>query len=115
MIDRLRKRERERERKGVKKSCWLGIKLFLLFNCDAAIADFFCYVAVPRTNLAGLESTATALLYADYITKVLDSLLSIPTHMWASANKDKLPNERQLTEYTTILQLGCPNRTSRSR
>ena len=34
------------------------------------------FVAVPRTTLAGLQSTVTALPCTDYMTKVLDSLLS---------------------------------------
>ena len=35
----------------------------------------------------------------------------MPTHTWAVANKDKLSTERQLSEYSMCLLLGCPNRT----
>ena len=51
--------------------------------------------AAPRTRLAGLQPTVTALPKADYKTEVLDSLLSMPTNMWAVTNKDKLSYERQ--------------------
>ena len=42
-------------------------------------------VAGPITSLAGQQSTDTI------------------------ANKDKLSNQRQLSEYSICLQLGCPN------
>ena len=35
------------------------------------------FVAVPRTSLAGLQSTVTALPCTDYKTDVLDSLLPV--------------------------------------
>ena len=57
------------------------------------------FVALPKFFFVmgtGLQSTATALPYADYHTEVLNSLQSIPTHTWAEANKDKLPNDLQL-------------------
>ena len=34
--------------------------------------NYGLFVAVPRTMLAGLQSTVTALSCADYMTKVLD-------------------------------------------
>ena len=40
----------------------------------------------------------------NFKTEVLHSLLSIPTHTWVVANKDKVSNERQLLEYSTFLQ-----------
>ena len=43
--------------------------------------------------------------YANYMSEVLDSLLSILTHTWTDANKNKLSNVRM------SLQFGCPNRT----
>ena len=69
-------------------------------------------MAAPGTSPAELQSTVTALPYTDFKTEVLDSLLSIPTHMRAVANKVKMSNERQLKEYSMGHQLGCPNRTS---
>ena len=39
------------------------------------------FVAASRTALAGLQSTATDLPNTDYKTEVLNSLLSIPTHV----------------------------------
>ena len=62
--------------------------------------------AALRASLAGLQSTMPALPFADNKTKVLISLLSIPTLPWAVANKDKLSNERQLSEISMCLQLG---------
>ena len=44
---------------------------------------FFCVVE-PRTSLSGLQSTVTALPYADYKTEVLDSL-PVPKYKWAVA------------------------------
>ena len=46
-------------------------------------------VAAPRTGLAELQTTVTALQYHDDKTEVLDSLLCIPTCKWVVANKDK--------------------------
>ena len=43
-------------------------------------------MAEPRASLAGLQSTVTALPYADYMTEVLNLLMSVPTHTWAVAN-----------------------------
>ena len=54
------------------------------------------FVVALRASLAVLQFTLTALPYADHKTEVLDTLLSIPTHTWAIANKGKLSNERQL-------------------
>ena len=54
------------------------------------------FVAAPITSLAGLQYIVIALPYANYNAEVLDSLLSLPTHMWAMANKDKLSTERHV-------------------
>ena len=50
------------------------LKIAYLF---ATVNSFF--VAMPRTSLAGLQSTVTALPNAKYKTEVLESFLSIPT------------------------------------
>ena len=39
--------------------------------------------------MAGLQSTVIALPYADYKAEELDPLLSVPTHTWTVANKDR--------------------------
>ena len=75
---------------------------------------FFClsfFLVVPRTSLTGLQSTVTALSDANYMTDVLDSAVSIPTHLWAVANKDKLSNKILLSEYNMCLQLRRPKKT----
>ena len=84
------------------------------FSFPSSIHWVFYFVAAPCTSLAGLQSTETALPYADYKTEVLDSLLSIPTQMWAVEINDKLPYERQLSDYSMCLQLGYPNRNELS-
>ena len=38
------------------------------------------------------------------VNRQLEAALPIPTHTWAVANEDKLPNERQLSEYFMDLQ-----------
>ena len=50
------------------------------------------FVVALRTSPAGKQSTVIALPCTKYKTEVIDSLLSIPTHMWAVANKGKLSN-----------------------
>ena len=66
------------------------------------------FMAASRTRLA-----VTSLPYIYEKNEALDLLLSIPTHTWAVANKDKLSNKRQLLEDSICLQLGCSNRTDR--
>ena len=39
-------------------------------------------MVVPRARLAGLQSTVTALTYADYKTEVLDLLLPILSNLY---------------------------------
>ena len=69
------------------------------------------FVARPRTSLACLQSTVTALPNAECKTEVLHSLLSIPTHKWAVAKNDESSNEAPLLEYSTSHQLRCYNET----
>ena len=78
-----------------------GIIQLCCFELPTADGLFF-FVAAPRTTLAGLQSTVTALPFDDFETEVLDSLLSLPTHThtWAVANKDQLSNVRQLLKYS---------------
>ena len=62
----------------------------LIFSLNFDLVTLmFCFVAVPRTSLEELQSTVTTLPCTHYRTEVLDSLLSIPTHMWGIANKDR--------------------------
>ena len=68
-------------------------------------------VAAPRTSLKGLQSIVTTLLHVEYKTEVLDPL----PHLWAVANKDKLSNEKQLSKFSTFLQLEGPNRINRTK
>ena len=79
---------------------------FVLWNVVSR-HQVFCGDAQNKPGM--LQSTVTALPYANYKTEVLDSLLSVPTRMWAVANKDKMSNERRQSEYSMCLQLGCPN------
>ena len=47
----------------------------------------YMFVAAPRTRFSVLQSTMTALPYANYETEVLNCLLLIATCMWAVAKK----------------------------
>ena len=51
-------------------------------NVNALSKKYFlvCFAVAPRTSLAGLQSTVTALPFTDYDTEVPVSLLSTPTH-----------------------------------
>ena len=69
------------------------------------------FVAAPRTSMAGLQYTVTALPNTNVKKEMLDSLLSKPSLTWAVASKDKLSNEIQLSDYSMSLLLGCPNMT----
>ena len=62
-------------------------KQFVMVAEISAFTTFYVYlfaffVAAPRTSLAGLQSTITALPCANYKTEMLDSLLPIPTHTY---------------------------------
>ena len=70
------------------------------------------FVAAPRTSLAGLQSTVNVFPCTAFKTEVLNSFLSLPSQMWAVANKGKLFKTRQLKECIMCRQLGCPNRTN---
>ena len=45
---------------------------FNLLQACSVVKVFFCFVTVPRTSLAGLQSTVTALSCTNYKTEELD-------------------------------------------
>ena len=71
----------------------LLLSLSVIYNVIQG--SYGVFAAGPRTSVAGLQCTVTALPYANYETEVLDLQLPVLTHIWAVANKNKLSNERQ--------------------